>query len=63
MPNWNLELVIGGMPIGSSFFVPCVQCQGLMRHVAVLGKSYGVVLRCGIRFEDHIKGIRVWRIE
>lgn len=61
--QWNLELAIGGMPIGGSFFVPCVQCRGLQRRVAAIGKSYGVVLRVEVRFEMNFKGIRVWRIE
>lgn len=63
MPLWNLDQVVGGMPVGSSFFVPCVQCKGMKTRILGVGKRYGVTLRVKVRFENNIKGVRAWRIE
>jgi hypothetical protein len=63
MVQWNFDLVVGGMPVGGSFFVPCIHCNKLIGHVRKVGNDYGVVLRFSVRFEMNIKGIRVWRIE
>ena len=62
MPRWDFHAVLGGMRIGDSFFIPCLNPEyhrGLIRRIA---KEYGVEVRCMKRTENYIKGLRTWRI-
>jgi hypothetical protein len=63
MLRWNLDAVIGGMPVNSSFFVPCIRCRALQGNINAAGKRFGVKMRTQVRFEANIKGVRAWRVE
>jgi hypothetical protein len=62
MPKWNLDPVMGGMVVGDSFFVPCIQCTELQSLVHKLAAEFGIKVKIRTRFEHYVKGIRVWRV-
>jgi hypothetical protein len=62
MLKWNLDPVMGGMDVGDSFFVPCIQCAPFQTLVHALASEYGIKVKIRTRFEHHVKGIRVWRV-
>lgn len=61
--KWNLETPMGAMVPGDSFFVPCIKCPPLISGVQRLAKLYNIKVQVRVRFENYIKGIRVWRLE
>jgi hypothetical protein len=59
---WNLDAAMGGMTVGDSFFVPCVSCQPAMTTLIQMGRQYGYEVKVRLRFENYVKGVRVWRV-
>ncbi len=62
MLRWNLDVAVGGMSVGDSFFVPCVDCQPVITTLVQLGKAFGYKVVVRIRYENYIKGVRIWRM-
>lgn len=62
MPKWDLHAVIGGMRVGDSFFIPCLQCEDTRKEIRRLAASFSVEVEIRPRTEDLIKGLRTWRI-
>jgi hypothetical protein len=62
MPKWDLQAVIGGMRVGDSFFVPCLECKDLNRRINSLAESFNIEVEIKYRTEDLIKGLRTWRV-
>jgi len=60
--RWDFDAVLGGMRVGDSFFIPCLDCERYRRQVMNLAKEYGTEVRTMKRTESYIKGLRVWRI-
>jgi hypothetical protein len=54
--------VIGGMRVGDSFFVPCLECKDLNRRINSLAESFNIEVEIKYRTEDLIKGLRTWRV-
>lgn len=63
MLRWDFGAAIGGMRVGQSFFIPCLECERYRRHIYEAAKEYGVEVTCKKRTENHIKGLRTWRIQ
>lgn len=62
MLRWDFGAAIGGMRVGDSFFIPCLECEKYRRQIYDTAKDYGVKVRCKKRTENYIKGLRTWRI-
>jgi len=60
--KWDLESVMGGMRVGDSFFIPCLECKDLNRTINKLAKGFGIEVEVKYRTEDLIKGLRTWRV-
>lgn len=50
------------MRVGSSAFVPCLNSYRLMRDVKKIFAKKGWQARFAVRTENHILGVRIWRI-
>jgi len=62
MVKWNLKAVLGGMSVGESFFIPCLECKQVRFEVLNLARSFGIEVEVKPRTEQYIKGVRTWRI-
>ena len=62
MPKWDLRAVLGGMAVGDSFFVPCLECKDLNREINRLAKMFDIEVETKYRTEELIKGLRTWRV-
>ena len=62
MLKWNIKAVIGGMGVGDSFFVPCLECDDIRKEISRLAKLFNIDVEIRPRTEDYIKGLRTWRI-
>ena len=62
MINWDFEAVIGGMRVGDSFFIPCLDCKPYRAEIRRVAEEFGVKVRSRSRVENYIRGLRVWRI-
>jgi hypothetical protein len=62
MPKWDLKAVLGGMAVGDSFFVPCLECKDLNREINSLAKMFDIEVEIKYRTEELIKGLRTWRV-
>lgn len=47
---------------GSSFFVPCINTSAAKKQVKAVFERRGWKMRCAIRPENKLWGIRIWRI-
>jgi len=60
--RWDFDAALGGMRVGDSFFIPCLECERYRGQIGRLAKEYGIEVRTMKRIESNIKGLRVWRI-
>ena len=60
--KWNLKAVIGGMDVGDSFFIPCLDCEQVRKEIHAIGRIFDVKLEIKPRTEQYIKGVRAWRV-
>lgn len=62
MINWNLDLVIGGMRKGDSFFVPTLTPQEVAQAAHKTAKDFNVTVATRQCINaDGLFGLRVWR--
>jgi hypothetical protein len=62
MPKWNLSAVIGGMKVGDSFFIPCLQCDENRKEIRRIAALFDIDVDIRPRTEEYIRGLRTWRI-
>lgn len=62
MLKWNLDAAMGGMGVGDSFFVPCLDTQAVVTTLSAMGRQYGYKVMVRVRVENYVKGVRVWRL-
>lgn len=60
--KWNLKAVIGGMAVGDSFFIPCLDCSQVKKEIRAVARTFNVSLEIKPRTEQYIKGVRAWRV-
>ena len=60
--KWNLRAVLGGMAVGDSFFIPCLDCAQARKEILKIARTFGVEVEIKPRTEQYIKGVRTWRI-
>jgi hypothetical protein len=58
-----IELPIGAMDIGDSFFVPCIDDAEIRRELARISDDFDYALRVERVINRGMYGLRVWRIE
>jgi hypothetical protein len=47
---------------GTSFFIPCLDCNFAKKHVLEVTKRLKIDVMIKISIEDNIKGLRIWRV-
>lgn len=60
---WDFEAVLGGMRVGESFFIPCLDCTEYRKQIKRIAKEFSIRVTVRSRVEDYIRGLRVWRKE
>lgn len=60
--KWNIKAVLGGMAVGDSFFIPCLECKPVRKEILAIARSYDITVEIKPRTEQYIKGVRVWRV-
>lgn len=60
--KWNLKATIGGMAVGDSFFIPCLDCDQVRKEIRAVARMFDVKLEIKPRTEQYIKGVRAWRV-
>lgn len=58
-----IDLPVGAMDIGDSFFVPCIDDAEIRRELARISDDFDYVLRVERVVYHGMYGLRVWRIE
>lgn len=58
-----VELPVGSMDVGDSFFVPCIDDAEIRRNLAQLTEDFDVKLRIERVLYRGMYGLRVWRIQ
>lgn len=58
-----IDLPVGAMDIGDSFFVPCIDDAEIRRELARTSDDFDYVLRVERVVYHGMYGLRVWRIE
>jgi hypothetical protein len=58
-----IELPIGSMMVGDSFFVPCVDETEVKNEARKIARQYKYRLRLESVVYNTLFGVRVWRIE
>ena len=58
-----LDLPIGSMGVGDSFFVPCLDEEEVKLEARRLGRQYKYKLRFESVVYNEMYGLRVWRLE
>ena len=58
-----INLPGGGMDIGDSFFVPCVDDVEIRRELAQISDDFDYALRVERVVSRGMYGLRVWRID
>ena len=49
--------------VGTSFFVPCLDCNETKAKVKEVAKRLGYKVQTKQVVEENIKGLRVWRVK
>jgi len=62
MLKWNLDIAVGGMTVGDSFFVPCLDCASARTTLIQLGRMFKYEVTVKSWVENGIKGVRIWRL-
>lgn len=62
MPKWDFKAVLGGMAVGDSFFVPCLDSADFRKEIRRLASMYGIEVEIRERTEEYVRGVRTWRI-
>ena len=52
----------GGMVVGSSIFVPCIDTERAKSQIKKVMKSKGWEYKASVVVENECQGVRVWRI-
>lgn len=60
--KWNLKAVLGGMAVGDSFFIPCLDCTQVRKEIRAIARAFGIEVEIEQRTEQYIKGVRTWRV-
>lgn len=60
--KWNLKAVLGGMAVGDSFFIPCLDYEQVRKEIRAIARSFDIQVEIEPRTEQYIKGVRTWRI-
>lgn len=58
-----VELPIGSMVVGDSFFVPCIDTDEITTEAHKLAKAYNFKIKLEKVIYGQLFGLRVWRIE
>ena len=58
-----VELPIGNMVVGDSFFVPCIDTNEISTEAHKLAKEYNFKIKLEKVIYGQLFGLRVWRIE
>jgi hypothetical protein len=58
-----VELPIGSMVVGDSFFAPCIDTQEIINEAQKLARLHKFKLRIEKVVYEQLFGVRVWRIE
>jgi hypothetical protein len=58
-----VELPVGSLVVGDSFFVPCVDTKEVSSEVYKLARQYKFKLRVEEVVYEQLYGLRIWRIE
>jgi hypothetical protein len=58
-----VELPIGSMVVGDSFFVPCIDQHEIMDEARSIARQYKFRLRIEKVVYEKLFGVRIWRIE
>jgi hypothetical protein len=58
-----IELPVGSMVVGDSFFVPCVDTHEVSHEAHRLARQYKFKLRIEKVVYNSLYGIRIWRTE
>ena len=61
MVRWDFFVVLGGMRVGDSFFIPCLQCDEYRKQIRRVAEKLGVKLTIRQWTEEYLKGLRIWR--
>ena len=57
-----IELPIGSLAVGDSFFVPCIDTQEVSDEAHKIAKQYKFKLRIEKVVYEQLFGVRIWRI-
>ena len=58
-----IELPIGSMVVGDSFFAPCIDTQEVSIEAHKLAKAHNFKIKLEKVIYGQLFGLRVWRIE
>lgn len=58
-----VNLPVGAMDIGDSFFVPCLDADEIIQELEILSNDFGFAIRVARVIHRGMFGVRVWRIE
>ncbi|MDX1409271.1 MAG: hypothetical protein R3330_14090 [Saprospiraceae bacterium] len=61
MLRWDFFTAIGGMRVGDSFFIPCLQCDEYRKEIRFAANKLGVRVLIRQWTDDFVKGLRIWR--
>lgn len=62
MIQWNLDATFGGLYVGGSFFMPCVDCKAMRRMLKRMAVSFEYRVEIRSSYEAQLKGLRVTRL-
>lgn len=62
MIKWDFYTVIGGMAVGDSFFIPCLDVAPYRTKIKAVAEALGVTVVTHIVVENYIRGLRTWRV-
>ena len=58
-----VDLPIGSMVVGDSFFVPCVDQHEITEEARIIARQHKFKLRIEKVIYGKLFGVRIWRIE